>query len=145
MNPATPDTTGPGRPAIGSPIPVRLPQHLIDATDAHATALQISRAEAIRRAIERYLDPHPTATNDARAWEGVGGWRGEFAYAIPGDEPQLVEDWAVYPDSDGGISPITAVIRNGEMSLESATGLALSLLAAVELVSRQRASERERA
>lgn len=44
-----------GRPSVGTPINIRLPDDLIVAADAYAKRFDISRAEVIRKAVQQYL------------------------------------------------------------------------------------------
>lgn len=44
-----------GRPVVGKPINIRLPDDLLADVDAYATRLDISRAEVIRRAAKQFL------------------------------------------------------------------------------------------
>jgi metal-responsive CopG/Arc/MetJ family transcriptional regulator len=44
-----------GRPEIGQPVNIRLTSDLLDGVDAFAAARSISRAEAIRRLLDRAL------------------------------------------------------------------------------------------
>lgn len=49
------DTRGRGRPAVGPRIQVRLPEEITAEVDAYAESYGISRAEAIRLAVEEFL------------------------------------------------------------------------------------------
>lgn len=44
-----------GRPEIGKPINIRLPDDLLADVDAYAARLDMSRAEVIRRAVKAWL------------------------------------------------------------------------------------------
>lgn len=51
-----PDAMSPaGRPEIGKPINIRLPDDLLADVDTYAARLDISRAEVIRRAVKQWL------------------------------------------------------------------------------------------
>lgn len=53
------DERGPGRPEIGPEVYTRLPQEVIEQLDAAAKVADVSRAEIIRRLLERALDGTP--------------------------------------------------------------------------------------
>lgn len=44
-----------GRPKIGKPINIRLPDDVLADVDTYAARLDISRAEVIRRAVKQWL------------------------------------------------------------------------------------------
>jgi hypothetical protein len=64
----------PGRPTIGAPVLVRLDQDLLGRLDAFAGARGITRAAAIRRALDRYLrdtedlEMRTSVRNETGAW-----------------------------------------------------------------------------
>ncbi len=47
---------GPGRPEVGPRVEIRVPQAMLAKLDAFAAELQVSRAEAVRRIVERALE-----------------------------------------------------------------------------------------
>lgn len=49
------EESGPGRPEIGPPFPIRFPVDLLKRTDARATELKVSRAELIRQLVDAGL------------------------------------------------------------------------------------------
>lgn len=55
--PPAPPTNRGGRPPIGAKVETRLPQPTLDELDAYARENKITRAEAIRLAVEWYLFP----------------------------------------------------------------------------------------
>lgn len=50
------DTRKGGRPAIGPPVMLRMPQELIDRLDAYADQLDTTRSELLRRGAEMVID-----------------------------------------------------------------------------------------
>ena len=49
------DIAGPGRPAVGAKVQVRLSPHLLSRLDARAAIDGVSRAESIRRLLDEAL------------------------------------------------------------------------------------------
>ena len=60
---AKPPTPRGGRPAVGPPVHLRLPEELAEAVDAYATSRQIARSTAIRELLVAGL----AATENAEA------------------------------------------------------------------------------
>lgn len=54
--PVAPNNRG-GRPYIGAKVEARLPQPLLDELDAYAGENKMTRAEAIRLAVEWFMHP----------------------------------------------------------------------------------------